>query len=196
VPFFTLGSDPHPPRESAGAGASFIFHPWVTRRYPKFQILMVSTWSAHLNFCQPRCFGLAQYYPPLKSRTITLGGVHLTHQLRSSLDFSIHRVIVIEFISTLLKPTGDPKPDGCERRCDFSPAGVATCRFGRVPWVWLREGFCQTRPVAIPRIVTTEGRGDLAATDQSATDRSPALQHWPPLRHIELSSINIISYQS
>jgi hypothetical protein len=29
VSFFTRGSDPHPPCESAGAGAGFIFHPWV-----------------------------------------------------------------------------------------------------------------------------------------------------------------------
>jgi hypothetical protein len=45
VPFFTRGLDPHPPRESVGAGAGFIFHPWVTRGYLKFQILMVSTQS-------------------------------------------------------------------------------------------------------------------------------------------------------
>jgi hypothetical protein len=69
VSFFTRGSDPHPPCESAGAGAGFIFHPWVTRGYPKFQILMVSTQSAHLNTCQSRSFGLAQQYPPLKSRS-------------------------------------------------------------------------------------------------------------------------------
>jgi hypothetical protein len=43
VPFFTRGSDPHPPRESVGAGVGFIFHPWVTRGYPKFQIFIVST---------------------------------------------------------------------------------------------------------------------------------------------------------
>jgi hypothetical protein len=110
VPFFTRGSDPHPPRESAGAGAGFIFHPLVIRGYLKFQILMVSTQSAHLNFHQPQSFGLAQHYPPLKSRTITLDGVYLTHQLRSSLGSSIHCALVIEFTSTLLKPAGDPKP--------------------------------------------------------------------------------------
>jgi hypothetical protein len=110
VPFFTCGSNPHPPRESAGAGAGFIFHPWVTRGYPKFQILMVSTQSAHLNSRQPQSFFLAQHYPPLKSRTVTLGGIHLTHQLRSSLGSSIHHALVIEFTSTLLKPADDPKP--------------------------------------------------------------------------------------
>jgi hypothetical protein len=30
VSFFTHGSDPHPPRESAGAGVGFIFHPWIS----------------------------------------------------------------------------------------------------------------------------------------------------------------------
>jgi hypothetical protein len=103
---------------------------------------MVLTQSVHLNSRQPQSFCLAQHYPPLKSRTVTLGGVHLTHQLRSSLGSSIHRAFVIEFTPTLLKPTGDPKPGGC----DFSPAGG----FGRVPRVWLRAGFCRTRPVAIP----------------------------------------------
>jgi hypothetical protein len=103
-----------------------------------------------LNFRQPRSFGLVQYYSPLKSRTITLGDVHLTHQLHSSLGSSIHRALVIKFTSTLLKPAGDPKPDGCGRGCDFSPADVAAGGFGRVPRVWLRTGFCQTRPVAIP----------------------------------------------
>jgi hypothetical protein len=150
VPFFTRGSDPHPPHESADAGVGFIFHPWVTRGYLKFQILMVSTQSAHLNLRQPQSFGLAQHYPPLKSRTITLGGVHLTHQLCSSLGSSIHHALVIEFTSTLLKPADDLKPGGCGRGCDFSPAGVTADGFRRVPWVWLRVGFCQTRPIAIP----------------------------------------------
>jgi hypothetical protein len=71
---------------------------------------MVLNQSAHLNFCQPQSFGLAQHYPPLKPHTITLGGVHLTHQLCSSLGSSIHRALVIEITSTLLKPVGDPKP--------------------------------------------------------------------------------------
>jgi hypothetical protein len=77
VLFFTHGSDPHPPHESVGAGAGFIFHPWVTREYPKFQILMVSAQPAHLNSRQPQSFVPAQQYPSLKSRTVTLGGVHL-----------------------------------------------------------------------------------------------------------------------
>jgi hypothetical protein len=150
VSFFTRGSDPHPPCESAGAGAGFIFHPWVTRGYPKFQILMVLTQSAHLNSRQPQSFVLAQHYPPLKSCTITLGGVHLTHQLHSSLGSSIHRAHVIEFTSTLLKPAGDQKLGRCGLGCDFSPVGVPTGGFGQVLWVWLRAGFCQTCPVAIP----------------------------------------------
>jgi hypothetical protein len=133
VPFFTRGSDPHPPHESADAGAGFIFHPWMTRGYPKFQILMVSTQSTHLNFCEPQSFGLAQYYPPLKSRTKTLCGVHLTHQLRSSLDSSIHRALVIEFTSTLLKPAGDPKPT---RNLAGAGAGVTFH-----PRVWPRTGL-------------------------------------------------------
>jgi hypothetical protein len=141
---------PHPPHESAGAGVGFIFHPWVTRGYLKFQILMVLIQLAHLNSHQARSFGLAQHYPPLKSRTVTLGGVHLSHQLLSSLGSSIHHALVIEFTSTLLKPAGNPKPSGCGRGCDFSPVGVATSGFGQVPWVWLQAGFCQTRPIAIP----------------------------------------------
>jgi hypothetical protein len=43
VPFFTRGSDPHPPHESAGVGMSFIFHSCLTHGYSKFQILIVST---------------------------------------------------------------------------------------------------------------------------------------------------------
>jgi hypothetical protein len=148
VPFFTRGSNPH--RESAGAGVSFIFHSWAIHGYLKFQILMVLTQSAHLNSSQPRNFDLAQHYPPLKSRTVTLRGVYLTHQLRSSLSSSIHRALVIKFTSTLLKPTGDSKPDGCERGCDFSPVGVATSGFVWVLRVWPRAGFYQTCPVVIP----------------------------------------------
>jgi hypothetical protein len=109
---------------------------------------MILTQSAHLNFRQPRSFGLAQYYPPLKSRTIILGSVYLTHQLRSSFGSSIHHALVIEFTSTLLKPTGGPKsiqnPVG-------AGTGVATGGFGRVPRVWLRADFYQTCPVAIPK---------------------------------------------
>jgi hypothetical protein len=83
-------------------------------------------------------------------RTITLGAVHLTHQPRPFLGALIRRGLVIEFTSTLLKPAGDPKPDGCRRGCDFSPAGVATDGFGWVPQVWPWAGFCQTCLVAIP----------------------------------------------
>jgi hypothetical protein len=108
LPFFNRGSDPHPPRESTGMGACFIFYPWVTRGYLKFQILMVATQSAHLNSCEPRSFGLAQHYPPLKSGTITLGGVHLTHQPCSSLGSSVRHALMIKFTSTLLKPARNP----------------------------------------------------------------------------------------
>jgi hypothetical protein len=62
---------------------------------------------------------------------------------------------VIEFTTILLKPASDPKSDGCG--CNFSPAGVAVDRFGRVSRVWLQTDFCQTRPVAIP-----DGLGNLA----------------------------------
>jgi hypothetical protein len=93
---------------------------------------MVFTQSTHLNSRHAPSFGLAQYYPPLKSRTVIIGGVHLNHQLRSSLSFSIHRAIVIEFTSTLLKPTDDPKPNECRCRYDFSPVDVAVSGFGRV----------------------------------------------------------------
>jgi hypothetical protein len=109
---------------------------FFTRGYPKFQILTVSTQSAHLNTCQYRSFGLTQQYPLLKSRTVTLGGVHLTHQSYSSLGSPICRGLVIEFTSTLLKPAGDPKHGGCGRGCDFSTAGVAVGGFGWVPRVW------------------------------------------------------------
>jgi hypothetical protein len=146
VTFFTRRSDPHPPYESAGAGASFIFHPWVTRGYLKFQIFMVSTQPTHLNSLQPQSFGLTQQYPPLKSRTITLGGIHLTHQPHSSLGALIRCGLVIEFTSTLLKLAGDPKPDECGHGRNFSPTGVAVGGFGRVLRVWPRTSFCQTRP--------------------------------------------------
>jgi hypothetical protein len=143
VPFFTSGSDLHPPRESAGVGADFIFYSWVTHGYPKFQILMVSTQPAHLNFSQPQHFGPAQQYPPLKSYTITLGGVHLTHQLCSSLGALIRRDLVIELTSTLLKSTGDPKLDGCGRRCDFSSVGVTVG--GCHGWVFVKPTPNQSR---------------------------------------------------
>jgi hypothetical protein len=161
VPFFTCGSDPHPPCKSVGAGVSFIFHPWVTRRYPKFHILMVLIQLAHLNSCQSQSFCLAQHYPPLKSHTVTQGGVHLTHQLRSSLGSSIHRALVIEFTSTLLKPVGDPKPSGCERWCDFSPVGVTAGGFG-----WVRECGCGrvfVKLAPLPSLVVehSSGLGDI-----------------------------------
>jgi hypothetical protein len=44
------------------------------------------------------------------------------------------------------KPTGAPKPSGY----DFSPTGVATGRFRRVPRVRLRVSFCQTRLESVP----------------------------------------------
>jgi hypothetical protein len=84
------------------------------------------------------------------SGTVTLDVIHLTHQPRSSLGALIRRGLVIEFTSTLLKPTGDPKPDECGRGCDFSPSGVIAGGFGWVPRVWPWTGFCQTRPIAIP----------------------------------------------
>jgi hypothetical protein len=59
---------------------------------------------------------------------------------------------MIVFTSTLLKPTGDPKLSGCERGCNISPVGLAAGGFGRVPRVWLRAGFYQTHPVAIPTL--------------------------------------------
>jgi hypothetical protein len=71
---------------------------------------MVSIQSAHLNSRQSQSFCLAQHYPPLKSYTVTLGGVHLPHPISSSLRSSTDRALVIEFISTLLKPAGDLKP--------------------------------------------------------------------------------------
>jgi hypothetical protein len=132
---FIRGSDPHPPRESTGAGTGFISHPWVTCEYPKFQFLIILTHLVHLNFHQPQSFGLAQYYPPLRSRIIILGSVHLTHQLRFSLVYSIHRALVIEFTFTLLKSAGDPKPNRCRCGCDFSPMDVAADGFRRVPRV-------------------------------------------------------------
>jgi hypothetical protein len=116
---------------------------------------MVLTQSAQLNSRQPRCFGLAQQYPPLKSHIVTLRGVHLTHQPRSSLGSPIHRGLMIEFTPTLLKPAGDPKPNRCGRRCDFSPIGVVVDEFGWVPRVWLWVGFCQTclEPTSLPSLV-------------------------------------------
>jgi hypothetical protein len=70
---------------------------------------MVTTQSTHLNSREPRSFDLTQHYPSLKSRTVTLGGVHLTNQPRSFLGSSVSRALMIEFTSTLLKSTGDLK---------------------------------------------------------------------------------------
>jgi hypothetical protein len=44
------------------------------------------------------------------SCSVTLGAIHPTHQIRSSLGVLIRRGLMIEFTSTLLKPAGDPKP--------------------------------------------------------------------------------------
>jgi hypothetical protein len=126
-----------------GAGAGFIFHPWVICGYPKFQILMVSVQPAHLNSHQARSFGPAQQYPLLMSYTITLGAVHLTHQLRSSLGALIRHGLVIEFTSTLLKSAGDPKPArnpmGADVGVTFHPQvklpkgfGIMVRRSGRI----------------------------------------------------------------
>jgi hypothetical protein len=115
-------------------GVGFIFQTWVTHGYPKFYILMVLAYPALLNSRQSQSFGTAEQYPPLISPTITLGGIHLTHQPHSSLGALIRRGLVIEFTSTFLKHVGDPKLDGCGCGCDFSPAGVATGGFG---WVLL-----------------------------------------------------------
>jgi hypothetical protein len=65
------------------------------------------------------------------SCTVTLGGVHLTHQPYFSLGAPICRGLVIEFTSTLLKAAGDPKSVGCEYGCDFSPACVIASGFGQ-----------------------------------------------------------------
>jgi hypothetical protein len=81
VLFFIYGLDPSSSCELAGVGVCFIFYPWVIRGYLKFQILMVSTQAGHLNSCQSQSFSLAQHYPLLKSHTVILGGVHLSHQL-------------------------------------------------------------------------------------------------------------------
>jgi hypothetical protein len=83
---------------------------------------MVLIQSAHLNSRQAQNFDLARHYSPLKSRTVTLCSVHLTHQLHSSLGSSIHRALVIEFTSTLLKLAGDLKPTR-------NPTGVAADGF-------------------------------------------------------------------
>jgi hypothetical protein len=119
---------------------------------------MVSTQSAHLNSRQPRSFGLAQQYPPLKSRTVTLRGVHLTHQSRSSLGSPIRRGLVIEFTSTLLKPAGDLKPTRNLMGVTFhlwvwSRAGLGGCHgcgHGRIfvkraPLPSLLDGMCCAR---------------------------------------------------
>jgi hypothetical protein len=76
------GTDMYQPRELTGVDASFIFHPWVTRGYPKFHILMVSVQPAHINSHQARSFDPAQHYPILMSHTVTLGAIHFTHQPR------------------------------------------------------------------------------------------------------------------
>jgi hypothetical protein len=62
---------------------------------------------------------------------------------------------MIKFTSTLLKPAGDPKPDGCGHGCDFSPAGVGAGGFGWVPRVWSGGGGgCQTcsEPAPLPSL--------------------------------------------
>jgi hypothetical protein len=57
--------------------AGFIFQPWVTCEYPKFQILMISVQPTQLNFCQAQSFSPTQQYLLLMSRTVTLGVVIL-----------------------------------------------------------------------------------------------------------------------
>jgi hypothetical protein len=120
-----------------GCGRGFHFSPVGDPR-----IFKISNFDCfdpvQLNFRHPQSFGLAQYYPPLKSRTVALCGVHLTHQLCSFLGSSIHRALVIEFTSTLLKPAGNLKPDRCG--ATFHPRvwprsgldGCRRCGCGRV----------------------------------------------------------------
>jgi hypothetical protein len=60
--------------------------------------------------CQPQSFSRVQQYPPLKSSTVTLCSIHLTHQPYSSLVALIRCDLVIKFIFTLSKPTNDLKP--------------------------------------------------------------------------------------
>jgi hypothetical protein len=72
--------------------------------------------ATHVPYRNPRC--RLSYLPP-----------------RSSLGALIHRGLVIKFTSTLLKPVGDLKPDGCDCGCDFSPVGVAAGGYGCVPRV-------------------------------------------------------------
>jgi hypothetical protein len=151
---FTSGSDQHPLHELAGAGAGFIFHPWVTRGYPKFQILLVSVKPAHLNSHQAQSFGPAKQYPALMSHTVTLGAIHLTHQHHSSLGAPIRHDLVIEFTSTSLKLVGDLKPGGCGcgRGCNFSPVGVAAGRFGWVLWVFVKPAPLPSLAVLGPNL--------------------------------------------
>jgi hypothetical protein len=77
VSFFTRGSDPHSPHELVGVDVGFIFQLWVTREYPKFQILMISVQPAQLNFRQAQSFSPTQQYLLLMPRTVTLGAVIL-----------------------------------------------------------------------------------------------------------------------
>jgi hypothetical protein len=88
-------------------------------------------------------------YPSPSPTATTQGSTHLTHQPRAPLGAPIHRSLVIEFTTIFLKSAGDMKPGEWGHRCDFSLTGVATSGFGRVPRVWPRVGFCQTRRVAI-----------------------------------------------
>jgi hypothetical protein len=135
--FFIRGSDLHLSCELTGVDVGFIFHLWMTRRYPKFQILMFLVQSTYLNFRQARSFGPAEQYPLLMSHTVTLGVVHLTHQPCSSFNALIRHGLVIEFTSTLLKLTDDPKaiqnPTGADVGAIFQD--VAVGGFGRVSQV-------------------------------------------------------------
>jgi hypothetical protein len=88
--------------------------------------------GAHSSALQTGALG----YPSPSPTTIAQGVVHITHQPHSSLGAPICRSLMVEFTLTLFKPMGDPKPNGCERGCDFSPMGVAMGGFGRVLRVW------------------------------------------------------------
>jgi hypothetical protein len=135
---------PAPAPRIGKCGCGFHFSPVGDPRISEISNFDGFNPVSHLNSRQPQSFGLAQHYPALKSRTVNLGGVHITHELRSSLGSSIHCALMIEFISTLLKPTGDPKPTR-----NSAGAGMSATFH---PRVWPRAGLDECRGWGCGRI--------------------------------------------
>jgi hypothetical protein len=157
--------------DPTGAGVGVIFHPrvrptpapWIggCRRGFHFSLVGDPWISEILNFdgfdlvSPPKYPSISKFWPspiisatqvPYRNPMWRLSySPTLFFSWFSNLSWSCDR-IHIHLAQTRGWLETHPKPGGC----DFSPVGVATSGFGRVPRVWPWAGFCQTRPEPSP----------------------------------------------